>query len=734
MKRLIHSLIPLVLLVLVTGKPLAAQTFASAGSMLEEAAHEQLVTGDMERAISLYHQVSESASASRANVAKALISLGTAYEIIGSSDAVVTYRRVVEEFSDQPSIYIAAQDALNRLYRDEIYKPTDDFTGTQDYSLIISDMDEMHWQRGRDFDVSPSGDVFVRPTVALDYRKSQFPTLHEELYFQEVGSNVLKPVLSDPGPWEFLHSPRISPDGSQIFFTANRLTEDGGERMWAIADVATGEIVHSNSGPDVSRMEATWMPDNAHLVTMNLEGFDVMSVDGTIVKHFDLHTDSRTHLGSVSPDGSSLVYHADDSRETPATEANVWMLNLESGHHTRITQSTGYEGWPIWNQDGSKIYYVSGELPTFNIYSISTRPNASPQKITAYSNAAALFPLILPETGQLIFGLTSSNNTIFASPSSSPDLARPLIRGAGPLLSPNADKIYYIDDSPGREGIWSATSEGTNPIHLVSGNLSFSYGKTPFLSPDGTHIAYFAFESGNSVLYTKSSSGGPAKKLYEVKGTQEIIAAWSPDSKELAFIDGPSLMVIPAQGGTATSLASQSNWESWMVEWSPDGKYIAGFAFTDTDEYNVIFAVNRTNGNLLRVTPPQEDQYKEILAWHPDGDQISYMYYGSDFQNDGTRIVPLTGGSPAHLVNMPDPMWDYIGTWGPDGKYYFVSSPRGAGNWALYSFDESTGDYEKVRGADDRSIGMPSWSGDGSTMTWHETQSTRQIWLLTDYE
>ena len=45
------------------------------------------MTGDIDQAILLYRQVAESASASRENVAKALVSIGGMYELIGSNRA-----------------------------------------------------------------------------------------------------------------------------------------------------------------------------------------------------------------------------------------------------------------------------------------------------------------------------------------------------------------------------------------------------------------------------------------------------------------------------------------------------------------------------------------------------------------------------------------------------------------------------------------------------------------------
>ena len=89
------------------------------------------------------------------------------------------------------------------------------------------------------------------------------------------------------------------------------------------------------------------------------------------------------------------------------------------------------------------------------------------------------------------------------------------------------------------------------------------------------------------------------------------------------------------------------------------------------------------------------------------------MYYSLDIGN-GSRIIDLETGNILGIANLPDPMWDYIGTWGPDGRYYFLTTERGNVLWQLHAHDVDTGDFELIRKQQGRSIGLPSWSQDGS--------------------
>ena len=100
---------------LFTAHDVAAQNRVDAPMLLEQASHAQMVEGDLDQAISLYTQVAMSATASRNNVAQALVALGDTYELQGSPEAIPAYERVVSEFADQPESFLAANAKLTAL-------------------------------------------------------------------------------------------------------------------------------------------------------------------------------------------------------------------------------------------------------------------------------------------------------------------------------------------------------------------------------------------------------------------------------------------------------------------------------------------------------------------------------------------------------------------------------------------------------------------------------------------
>jgi hypothetical protein len=82
------------------GHPAHAQQ--NADLALQRASHLRMIEGDLDNALALYESVADSAAASRAHVAKALVEMGDTYQMMGSSEAVTAYERVLSEYTDQP--------------------------------------------------------------------------------------------------------------------------------------------------------------------------------------------------------------------------------------------------------------------------------------------------------------------------------------------------------------------------------------------------------------------------------------------------------------------------------------------------------------------------------------------------------------------------------------------------------------------------------------------------------
>lgn len=708
----------------------ASAAFAqTAEDLFQQGLRMERLEADSDGAIDIYKLIVNQPAASRFSIARALVQLGKSYELNNYDEAVTVYSRLVSEFPDQPNAFLAAHEGLGRM-RAGLSAGT--IPGTdEDYTLMMGDapfgVNYGPW--GREYDISPDGKTIIFSAPPLAHRAEMYPELENELYFVQSGSIVRRPVLEDTGGWiggDFGRwLPRWSPNGKQILFKARRRGADQ-EVIFARHDLGSNETVLL---PDVrSRHAMTWLPDNRRFMTITREGFNLYSMDGKLLRKYETDMTNK-RLGSVSPDGQYLAYmKASEVATTLFMNLDIWLLDLTTGEHIKVTSDAGMKGPPTWSRDSRFVYYTRGNTSVFDsihLYKASVGTGATPEQITSYTNATVYDPLILAGTGELTYALSSRSSTILTAPANSPEQAREIIPGSTPVFSPDGKKIYFNAD-----GIWSASATGADPRQLVPGG---NYGyNVPSLSPNGKHIAYSKLEEDQTVVYTKSTEGGAPKRLYAGRRVQNIVPVWSPDGKELAFGDGSDLMVIAADGSTTEVIAGNATgWESSGILWSPDGSYLAGLAYMD--EGTVLFVVNRQTAEVRRLTSSEEQGYKEALSWHPDGERLSYRSQLADGSRMETRVASIFGETSEVLPHKVGE-FDTFGRWGPDGRYYYINYGSGRGQILVY--DEETQLVELfLKPEEDRELySLPSWNKDGSIITWSEGAVSTQLWMVTNFE
>jgi Tol biopolymer transport system component len=735
MKQITTSLAVSTLLLFSASNGLA-QNRTDANLMLERASHARMVDGDIANAISIYKQLAMSTSASREHVATALVELGSSYQLIGSGEAVSVYERVMSEFGDQPHSFQLASARLQAMLASGTAKTS--LSGSLgQLELVMPEVPAFSPNLPRTYDFSPDGKYLVYHAEASAERKARFPKLMRELYIQDRKDSVRRPLMEDAGDWEWINMPRWSSNGNKLLFIVSKGMGNESKRQFYFHDFSNGESRPIDVGSllnSASVRGGNWMPDGESFVTLWNDGVRIFKLSGELIKHFEEDVDHMTMIGNVSPDGRFLLYQQVDPEKEDHQEMDLWTIDLNDGSRRQISSEPGYEGWPVWSKDGSHVYYVSGPKPARNIYRREAGSSDAPEKITNYINASVIYPKIISDSGQLTFTLMKDNNTVVVSNPAFGGTAQTVVRGSHPMLAPDGKKIYYINSEPGRTGVWVTNLKGDAPQQLVKGKVITSYDQKSLLSPDGKMLAYAQYRGEETVLFVMPSSGGTAKEIYSKEGVRHIIPSWSRDSSEIAFsIDG-DLMVIPSAGGDPEVLATVNNWESWNIEWSPDGKQLAAFAYIAGLENNHIMLVDRQSRKMRRLTPDSENQYKEIIDWHPDGKRISYMYYNT-VDGNGSRLITVETGEIQDIPDLPEPEWDYYGNWGPDGRFYSTSAVRGFGNLQhISAYDESTGEIVSFIKHKEHSVGLPSWNTDGNIMAWPETEAVRQLWVMTDHE
>ena len=239
---------------------------------------------------------------------------------------------------------------------------------------------------------------------------------------------------------------------------------------------------------------------------------------------------------------------------------------------------------------------------------------------------------------------------------------------------------------------------------------TLGYGE-PLVSPDGRKVL---LARGGLTIATLAT--GASKRIGP---GEESSAAWSPDSKGLAFSGGESegLYVVDVRSGRKRTLLHTS--QTWMPAWSPDGEWIAfarqigygptqvyvshpdGSGLRQVSDYDpgrlawsrdgrLAFIGARGSGELahLVVVDVRARQVNILqsglgggtVAWSPDGRRIAYAATTGRSDASAIYTVDTNGRDRRRLTPSRPPYYDESPVWSPDGKsLLFVRAPVGGG-------------------------------------------------------
>jgi len=210
-------------------------------------------------------------------------------------------------------------------------------------------------------------------------------------------------------------------------------------------------------------------------------------------------------------------------------------------------------------------------------------------------------------------------------------------------------------------------------------------------SPDGRRIAFTRNEdTGEALKYTHDdvfvmdADGSDVRQVTPDKEGRSLSQpAWSPDGRQLVYVDGGStssavasrygnLFVIGDDGSGDRRLTSSPDADP---DWSPDGREVAlvrGENLPTLEANDDIWVLDVRTGTARQLTHTPPGTYEAAPAWSPDGAQIVF--------SRRRRTSEFDGATSLHLINRDGTaerrILDYtlFGyspyslAWSPDGK------------------------------------------------------------------
>lgn len=480
-----------------------------------------------------------------------------------------------------------------------------------------------------------------------------------DLWIMPKGSGQAVQITHSPGEESY---PKFSPDGKEIAYSASY---NGNTDVYVMP--ATGGVPTRVTYASFNDRMVEWHPDGKRILfasrreasTPRVNQFFMVDKTGGMPVRLAV---PYGELAAFSPDGNKLAYITKITENYPfkryrgGLTSDVIVYDLQTNKAENITTSTANDGKPAWA--GNKIYFLSDQDKNMrlNIWSYDTQTKAAKQ-ITAFTDFDVTYfstgstDLVFENGGVLYLMNLATEKYDAVKVQVVSDLSVEM-----PRQKSVEKQINYATASPGgKRVVFEARGELFN-VPAKDGftvNLTQSSGAndhSPAWSPDGNSLAYWSDQSGEYELYIKDlKKESSARKLSNRGSGFGYRLFWSPDSKQLAFIDEKNdISVIDVTTGSVKK-ADNYSWEmghgsryGYQINWSPDSKWIT-YSKGEDNGYEAIFVYNVAEAKAYRVTGSFYNNYNP--AFSLDG---KYLFFFTDREfnatysglNDGTWIYP----------------------------------------------------------------------------------------------
>jgi serine/threonine-protein kinase len=264
----------------------------------------------------------------------------------------------------------------------------------------------------------------------------------------------------------------------------------------------------------------------------------------------------------ISPDGRRITVTMDGAF------SKVWVVEVERGTLTPVTQLAGDQGLGQWMPDSLHVTFAADTESSGTMRMFSDRYDRAGNADLVFAGAESMFPL-----------------------SWSPDGKSLLYR----LIKPGTD-----------EDVWAYSKEDRTTKPFLNGPAKES---SAIFSPDGQWVAYVSADSGRDEVYVRPFPGPGKRTQISIDGGAAPV--WSRDGKELFFTNGDTLFAVPV-GLSPT-----------FTNGKPQRLFSGPYNFDEVTRNYDVSSDGRRFVVLPRRSEPAPRQLELILNWFEELERVA---------------------------------------------------------------------------------------------------------------
>ncbi len=347
-----------------------------------------------------------------------------------------------------------------------------------------------------------------------------------------------------------------------------------------------------------------------------------------LIQYSDIYKFKLVGDPQVSPDGNWVAFVIETMhKKDKKYYTNLWIMKSNGLHPRQLTFGKRNDHTPRWSPDGKALAFIS-------------------KRDKGQNRAPGDQVWLLPMQGGEAAPLTS------------------LKRGSLSNIqwSPNGKMIAFLFRSLGKEVKVKDDGEIETPAYRHVKNIWFRL--------DGTGY----FDSENTHLWVAATGSGSARQLVEGPYDDDNFA-WSPDSRELAFIsfrhadwqlrvEEKNIYTIPVHGGKIQEITLPTGPKD-SLSYSPDGNTLA---YSGHDRPYQGWGVVNNVLNTIGVNGKKHKKYGEALDRTAVSETIgditpSFVFEAPIWSTDGENIyyrISTEGGQPMLVANLASSQTEYV--------------------------------------------------------------------------